>query len=94
MIDILYFLAVPFVALLIALLTYRGDRESYMIVKETNNLGESKYEVWFKYFSIIPKSRNWRLEETFATEQLAEDFVSRQTKSREVIKEGKLREPQ
>ncbi len=88
MIDALYFLAVPFVVLLVALVTWRGSEQSYKIIKETNHLGEEKFEVWFQYESIACSSRNWCKEQECKTVQEAEDFIARQFKKREVVKEG------
>lgn len=87
--DLLYFLFVPGLVLFAALLLYRGDRQGYKIVKETNTLGESRYEVWFEYYSIHG-THGWRHEETFDTEEQANQFIARQFKTREVIREGKL----
>ena len=87
--DLLYFLFVPGLVVLAALLTYRGSKQGYKIVKETNSLGESRYEVWFEYYNI-QGTHGWRHEETFDTEEGADQFIARQHKTREVIREGKL----
>jgi len=88
--DLLYFLFFPAMIALIAILTYRGAANNYKIVRVTNSLGEEKYEVYFQYESRDFTSCNWRLEETFATEQLADEFIARQYQKRETVREGKL----
>jgi hypothetical protein len=90
MTDLLYFLLVPVTVMLIAILTYRGAANNYKIVRVTNTLGEEKYEVYFQYESMDCVSRNWRLEETFRTEQQADEFIARQFQKRETVREGKL----
>jgi hypothetical protein len=90
MTDLLYFLLVPATVMLIAILTYRGAANNYKIVRVTNTLGEEKYEVYFQYESMDCVSRNWRLEETFKTEQQADEFIARQYQKRETVREGKL----
>ncbi len=88
--DLLYFLAVPGLVILFFVLTYKGAANHYRIVRVTNTLGEEKYEVYFQYESMDCASRNWRLEETFDTEQLADEFIARQFTIRETVREGKL----
>lgn len=88
--DLLYFLAVPGLIILFFVLTYRGAANNYKIVRVTNSLGEEKYEVYFQYESMDCMHLNWRLEETFATEQLADEFIARQYQKRETVREGKL----
>jgi len=87
--DLLYFLFVPGLIIVAFLLAHRGDKQGYKIVKETNTLGESRYEVWFEYYTIHGL-HGWTLEETFDTEEQANEFIARQHKTREIIKEGKL----
>lgn len=87
--DVSLFLLAPGLVFIVFLLTYRGDKRGYKIVKETNSLGEIRYEVWFEYYSIHG-SHGWMKEETFDTEQQADEFIARQHKIREVIREGKL----
>lgn len=87
--DLFYFLAVPGLVVLVSILVYRGDKQGYKIIKETNTLGEIHYEVWFEYYSIHG-SHGWRHEKTFDTEEQADQFIARQFKTREVIREGKL----
>ncbi len=89
--DILYFLLFPAILVLIAILTYKGSANNYKIVRVTNTLGEQKYEVYFQYERIDCSGCNWRLEETFETELQADEFIARQSKTREIIKEGKLK---
>lgn len=91
MTDFLYFFSIPIVILLFALVTWRGAGKAYKIVRVTNTLGEEKYEVYFQYESRDFTSCNWRLEQTFESEQLANEFIARQFQTREVIKEGKLK---
>lgn len=87
--DLLRFLFVPGLVLIAMVLCYRGAKRKYKIIKETNNLGESRYEVWFEYYSIHG-THGWLHEETFDTEEQANEFVAKQFKTREVIKEGNL----
>lgn len=89
--DVVLFLLAPGLVLIVALLTYRGPKQGYKIVKETNSLGESRYEVWFEYYSI-QGSHGWLHEQTFDTQEAADQFIARQHKIREVVKEGKLNE--
>ncbi len=91
MTDILLFLAVPFLVIVFAALTWRGAGKAYKIVRVTNTLGEEKYEVYFQYERIDCSGCDWRLEETFETEQLANEFIARQFQTREVVREGKLK---
>ena len=90
--DLSYFLFFPAMIVLIAILTYRGAANNYKIVRVTNSLGEEKYEVYFQYESADCVNQNWRLEKTFETEQLADEFLARQFSKREVIREGKLKQ--
>ena len=87
--DVSLFLLAPGLVFIAFLITYRGDKQGYKIVKETNSLGEIRYEVWFEYYSIHG-SHGWLHEQTFDTEQQADEFLARQHKTREVIREGKL----
>lgn len=87
--DFLYFLSVPVLIFLIGVFTFRGHKRSYKIVRETNSLGESNYEVWFEYYSL-QGTHGWLLEKTFETEEQANEFIASQHKIREVIREGKL----
>jgi hypothetical protein len=88
--DLLLFLFFPAAIMLIAILTHRGAANNYKIVRVTNTLSEEKYEVYFQYESMDCVSRNWRLEETFATEREADEFIARQYQKRETVREGKL----
>jgi hypothetical protein len=90
--DLAIFLFFPACIILIAILTYKGAANNYKIVRVTNTLGEEKYEVYFQYERMDCSGLNWRLEETFATEQLADEFIARQFSKREVIREGKLKQ--
>ena len=87
--DVLYFLTFPALVLLFALVSYRGSAVKYKIVRETNSLGEVRYEVWFDYPTFVSKY-SWRLEAEFDTEKLANDFIARRSKTRETVKEGTL----
>lgn len=91
MTDILLFLSIPCLVIVFGLLTWRGAGKAYKIVRVTNTLGEEKYEVYFQYESRDFTSCNWRLEETFETEQQANEFIARQFQTREVVREGKLK---
>lgn len=90
--DLLYFLTIPAIIIVVALCTWRGAANNYKIVRVTNTLGEEKYEVYFQYESIDCMGCNWRLEETFESEQLANEFIAKQFTKREVVKEGKLKQ--
>ena len=90
--DLLYFLFFPAIVVLFAILTWRGAANNYRIVRVTNTLGEEKYEVYFQYESRECVGTNWRLQETFATEQLANEFIARQFTIRETVREGKLKQ--
>ena len=87
--DLLLFLFFPGVVVVAFLLAHRGNKQGYKIIKETNTLGESRYEVWFEYYTIHGL-HGWTKEETFDTEQQADEFIARQHKIREVVREGKL----
>ena len=87
--DILLFFLVPALVIIAAILAHRGARQKYKIIKETNTLGESRYEVWFEYYTIHGL-HGWTLEEKFDTEEQANEFIARQYKIREVVREGKL----
>lgn len=87
--DIFLFFLVPGLVIIAAILTHRGSRQKFKIIKETNTLGESRYEVWFEYYSFHGL-HGWLKEETFDTEDQANEFIARQHKIREVIREGKL----
>lgn len=89
--DLFLFLVVPGLAIVAAIISYRGDAYGYKIVCETNQLGEKRYQVWFEYYSIGAQSRSWRLEETFDTLELADQYISRQTKTTETVREGSLK---
>jgi len=88
--DLALFLFFPAFIILIAILTYKGAANNYKIVRVTNTLGEEKYEVYFQYERMDCSGLNWRLEETFETEQLADEFIARQYQKREIVREGKL----
>jgi hypothetical protein len=88
--DLFYFLFLPGLMMVIAILTYRGPAQKYKIVKETNSLGESRYEVWFGYSAFPLVQDTWRLEDKFDTEELANDYVARYHKTKLIIKEGTL----
>jgi hypothetical protein len=90
--DLLLFLFFPAIVVLAAILTYKGAANNYKIVRVTNTLGEEKYEVYFQYERFDCSGCNWRLEETFETEQLADEFIARQYQKREVVREGKLKQ--
>ncbi len=87
--DLLYFHFVPTLLFFgVFFFTWRGSEKAYKIIKETNSLGEEKFEVWFQYESMDCSSRNWCKQERFDTVKEAEDFIARQSKKREVVKEG------
>lgn len=87
--DLFYFLFVPGLIVVAMLLAHRGHKRGYKIIKETNTLGESRYEVWFEYYTVHGL-HGWTLEQKFDTEELANEFIARQYKIREVVREGKL----
>ena len=87
--DVLHFLLVPGLVIFAMILTHKGDKQNYKIIKETNSLGESRYEVWFEYYTVHG-CHGWRMEEKFDTEEQANEFLARQHKIRETVREGKL----
>jgi hypothetical protein len=90
--DLALFLFFPAMIMLIAILTYTGAATNYKIVRVTNRLGEEKYEVYFQYERKDCSGLTWRLEETFATEHEANEFIARQSTVREIVQEGKLKQ--
>lgn len=90
--DLGLFFLVPGIVVLWAVLCHRGDEPcNYKIIRETNSLGEMRYEVWFEYAVFFWNPHTWCLKEIFDTEQLAMEFVARQkNKKREVLKQGQL----
>jgi len=89
--DMLYFLMVPGLIMIIAVLSFRSSRpRRYKIVKETNSLGETRWEVWFEYAAMPFNPDTWLLKETFDTQQQAEDYIARRSVLRETVKEGTL----
>jgi hypothetical protein len=89
--DMLYFLMLPGLVLVMAAFTMKGSTpRRYKIVKETNSIGETHWEVWFEYAAMPFNSDTWRMEERFDTEQLATDFIARRSVLRETVKEGTL----
>ena len=92
MIDLIYFGFVPMLFMVYILLFGRGSIPTkYKIVKETNSLGETTFEVWFEYPAAPLILRTWSHEMTFNREQDAEEYVARQSKDRTVIKEGSFK---
>ena len=91
LIDLANFLAVPFFLVVLALVFYHGNQpKRYKIVREFNQLGEERFEVWFDYPSSPLVRRTWRLRETFETLALAEEYLARQHLQRETVREGEL----
>ena len=91
--DLARFFAVPFLVIVLSIILYRGDRpRRYKIVRESNPLGEERYEVWFEYPALPFNPNTWKLEEKFDSEQLANDFITRRKKIRETVREGTLNE--
>lgn len=88
--DLLLFLAVPGIVIFAAVISYRGPARQYKIVRETNTLGEKRYEVWFEYQRWCSKN-TWRLEETFDTLEQADQHIARQSKTRQTVREGSLK---
>jgi hypothetical protein len=84
-----YFFAFPALVVLFGILTYRGEPTRYKIIQQTNDLGESSYELWFKYGSLM-KTYPWCLEGVFDTEQEAQEFIAKRNVNRKVIQEGNL----
>ena len=87
--DLFLFLAVPGIVIVAMILTHRGAAQRYKIVKETNTLGEERYEVWFEHYSLHG-SKTWLHKETFDTIELADQYIARQFTTRETVREGKL----
>lgn len=86
---LLYFFAFPALVILFGIITYRGEPTRYKIVQEINSLGETRYELWFKYGSLL-KTYPWCLEGIYATIQEAEEFISKRNINRKVVQEGNL----
>ncbi len=88
--DIGLFFLAPVIVILCVVLTHKGtEPRGYKIVRETNRLGEVRYEVWFEYPAMFWNKYSWCLKEVFDTEQLAIEYVARQQeKKREIIKTG------
>lgn len=89
--DLFYFLTVPLLVIFFGVLTFRGHTpKRFKIVRETNSLGEERFEVWFEY-SVFPLvNEKWHLEEKFDTEQQANDFIARKSTQKQIIKQGDL----
>ncbi len=85
---LLQFLTIPALIVVIALITHKGDPNGYKIIKESNTLGEEKFEVWLRYKSF--DNRCWRKEETFDSEQEANKYIARLFKIRTIVREGGL----
>jgi len=89
--DVYLFLLAPCLMIFAAVLTsHQPNPKQYRIVKETNTLGEERFEVWFNYPALFLVQRTWRLEEKFDTEQLADEYIARRFKVRELVREGQL----
>jgi hypothetical protein len=88
---LLHFFAFPALVVVFGILTYRGEPTRYKIVRETNSLGEERFELWYKYSSLL-KSYPWCLEGTFTTEAEAHDFMAREKINRIIVSEGVLSE--
>lgn len=88
--DFLLFLFVPGLVVFAAVISYQGTARQYKIVQETNTLGETRYEVWFEYQRWCSKN-TWQLEETFDTLEQADQHISRQSKTRQTVREGSLK---
>ena len=88
--DLFLFFAVPGLILVAAVLSHRGAAKKYKIVRVTDKLEQSQYEVWFDYTSPTGLY-TWRLEKQFETLEQAEQFVSQQHKTRETVCEGSLK---
>ena len=84
----LQFISIPALLLVVSLIAYRGEARGYKIVKETNTLGEEKFEVWIRYKAV--HKRCWRKELTCDTENEANQFIARLFTIRTVIREGGL----
>lgn len=87
--DVASFLLFPALVLVAVLIAHRGSARKYQIIRETNSLGESCYEVWFEYYSIHG-THGWLHKETFPTQEQAKEFIAQQCKTREVVEQGKL----
>lgn len=87
--NLFLFLLVPGCMVCLAILSHRGAARRYKIVKETDSLGTNKYEVWFEHYTVHG-CNGWIHKETFDTEELADQFIARHSKIREIIKEGSL----
>jgi hypothetical protein len=87
--TLIQYLGLPIFFIMLAIAMYRGVPERYKIIREIDELGKEKYEVWFKYKSLLTRYP-WCLEASFYTLKEAEDFVAGKSINREVVKEGSL----
>lgn len=87
--DLLNFIFIPMICVVWILLCHQGQPRRFKIVRVTNALNESQYEVWFDHDNLY-RNRTWRREQTFDTEQQARDFVARRNINKEVVAEGNL----
>lgn len=86
--DVWLFFSLPALFIIYNLIFGRGNlAKNYKIVRESNTLGEEKYEVWFDYPGLCTP---WRREGEFGSEQSVDEFIARQFKLREIIKQGKF----
>lgn len=89
--DLSLFFTIPLIAILCGVLFYRScEPKRYKIVREFNQLGEERFEVWFDYPASPLVKHTWCLRETFNTLELAEDYIARQHSQRETVREGSL----
>ncbi len=89
--DVWLFFTVPALVIIYSLMFGRGRLpKNYKIVRESNTLGEQKYEVWFDYPGI--GALTWRCEGEFESEQAADEFIARQFKLREIVKQGSFQD--
>ena len=89
--DLAHFLAFPFLMAILAVVLYRSNMpKRYKIIRESNPLGEERFEVWFDYPSSPLIQRTWILKETFDTEKAAEDYILRHQIERKTVSEGPL----
>ena len=87
--TLIQYLGLPIFFIMLAISMYRGAPERYKIIREIDDLGREKYEVWFKYKSLL-NGYPWCIQGSFYTLEEAENFITGKSINREVVKEGSL----
>lgn len=89
--DVWLFFTVPALVIIYSLMFGRGRLpKNYKVVRESNTLGEEKYEVWFDYPGL--SSYTWRCEAEFSTLEEANNFILKQSRQREIVTQGSFQD--